>query len=337
MLDKLASVLKYNFLVVAFALLFTACGSTPAPAKKVTPPPAWVYSILPDDTSKKMYGLGIGNNREDAIKVALNDMVSHLSVTLKSSFRSKEKVTKYSQSSVVTSDIESSISNIKISNYKVIKSYKISYNKFAVMIETDKQKFVAGLKANLKDQEESISQHLQGILSRDILTRYNVEKLLAKEARKLNTTVTIISILDKQFNAQKNRNFILNVENQYLKEANKLKFFVQSDSASMPFAKKIQNFLAQKHFQVSLKKRGSILLSVKSKKNLNNSTLKIVIFNVNISAYDGKTRIGGKNIIIKERYNGSMISAYKSAAIHFEQDIKTQGINNVLGIDLDID
>ena len=336
MLDKLPFVLKYNLLVI-FVLFFIACGSTPTPPKKVTPPPTWVYSILPNDTSTKMYGLGVGKNREDAIKVALNDMVSRLNVTLKSSFRSKEKVTKYSQSSVVTSDIESTVSDIKINNYKVIKSYKISYKEFAVMIETNKQKFVAGLKANLKDDEESISQSLKSVLSRDIITRYNMKKLLAKEAKKLNTSVNIIAILDKQFNAQKNRNFILSIENEYLKESNNLKFFVQSDFKSRKFAKKIQNFLAQKHFQISSNKRDSVLLSIKSKRNLNKSIVKIVVFNISVSAYDGKTRIGGKNIIIKERYNGSMVSASKNAAIEFGEDIKTQGINGVLGIDLDIE
>jgi len=265
MLDKLPYVLKYNLLVV-FTLLFTACGSTPTPPKNVTPPPAWVYSILPNDTNTYMYGLGVGKNREDAIKVALNDMVSRLSVTLKSSFRSQEKVTKYSQSSVVTSDIESSVSDIKISNYKVIKSYKISYKEFAVMIETNKLKFVAGLKANLKNDEESISQHLKNLRSRDVLTRYNEKKSLAAEAQKLNTSINIISILDKQFSIKENRNFILHVENEYLHESNSLRFFVQSDSKSIPFAEKIKNFLGQKHFQISSKKEGSVLISIKSKK-----------------------------------------------------------------------
>lgn len=336
MQDKFPSVLKYNLLVI-FALLFTACGSTPTPVKKATPPPAWVNAILPNDTSTKMYGLGVGKNREDAIKVALNDMVSRLNITLKSSFRSKEKVTNYSQSSVVTSDIEASVADIKISNYKVIKSYKVSYKEFAVMIETDKQKFVAGLKANLKDDEESISQRLESVLSRDILTRYNMKKLLAKEAKKLNPTVSMIAILDKQFDMQNNRNFILRVEKEYLNESNNLKFFVQSDSQSIAFADKIKNFLAQQHFQISSRKQGAVLLSIKSKKNFNKSSVDIVVFTIDVSVYDAKTRIGGKNIIIKERYNGSMISAYKSAAIHFEQDIKTEGINNVLGIDLDIE
>ena len=336
MLTKFRHLLSYNFIVIV-ALLLTACGSTPTPAKKVTPPPSWVYSILPNDTASKMYGLGIGKNREDAIKVALNDMVSRLNVTLKSSFKSKEKVTNYSQSSVVTSDIEASVSDIKISNYKVIKSYKLSYKEFAVMIETDKQKFVAGLKANLKNEKESITRRLESIATRDILTRYNMKKSLALEAKKLNTTVSIISILDKKFDAPKNRQFILSMEKEYLNESNKLKFFVHSDSQSVPFADKIKNFLAQEHFQISSKKQGSVLLSVKSKKNMNKSSVDIVVFTIDVSVFDAKTRIGGKNIIVKERYNGSMVSAYKSAAIHFEEDIKSQGINSVLGIDLDIE
>lgn len=332
--NKFSLFFKYNLLAV-IVLLFSGCGATPIPPKKVTPPPSWVYSILPNDSAEKMYGLGIGRNREDAIKVALNDMVSRLDVTLKSSYKSKEKVTNYSQSSVVTSDIESTVSDIKINNYRVIKSYRLNYKEFAVMIVTDKRKFVKGLKENLKNSEESISNHLESIASRDVLTRYNMKKSLAKEAKKLETTLDIISILDKHFNIKKGRDFIFHIEQEYLQESNSLKFFVQSDSASRPFAQRIKNFLAQKHFQISSSRRGSLLLFIKSKKNLHNGVIKIVVFMINISAYDGRTRVGGKNIIMKERYNGSMASAYESASIHFEQDIKSQGINSLLGIDLD--
>lgn len=336
MLDKLQNVLKYNILIVSL-LFFSACGSTPSSPKKVVSPPAWVYAILPDDTPTKMYGLGIGKNREDAIKVALNDMVSRLSVTLKSSFQSKEKVTNYSHSSVFTSDIKSSVSDIKISNYKVIKSYRISYKEFAVMVESDKSKFIAGLKAKLKSDKESIKERFFSVASRDALTRYNVKKSLAKEAKKLATTVSIISLLDKNFNKATNDKFIREMEKSYLSEANKLKFYIKSDSIAKPFAKRIANFLAQKHFNIVSSNSGAIVLSVKVKRDLHQGDIEIVIFTIDMSVFDGITRIGGNSIIVKERYNGSMASAYKSATIHFEQDINTQGIKSLLGIDLDVE
>ena len=57
---------------------------------------------------------------------------------------------------------------------------------------------------------------------------------------------------------------------------------------------------------------------------------------MNVSVFDNSQRIGGKSVIIKERYNGSDANVYKNASIHLEQDIKSQGINEVIGINLNI-
>ena len=123
------------FIVAVSILVFSGCGgATPAPAKKTVPVPTWVSSILPNDTTTTMYGMATAKNRQSAINAALTDMVSRLGTTVESSFESIEKEENSFSQLSMKSIIKAEISKIKVNNYKVIKSHRISYREFAVMI-----------------------------------------------------------------------------------------------------------------------------------------------------------------------------------------------------------
>lgn len=326
-----------TLLSVVLVSLFTGCGgSTPAPVKKKTPPPAWVNGVLPNNTSTKLYGLGHGKNRESAIKDALSDMVATLGVSIESSFHSSEKFEHSYMATKTTNDIKSEVAKTKVNNYKVIKSYKVSYNEFAVMIETDKVKFVEGLKSTLQTKKDSITRKLQSVSGEDIVTRYNAKKRAAKEANSLLSTILMISELDPSFDKKANLAFITQVEKAFVAESKKLKFYVSGDRKSTQFVLKVKNFLAKKGFTVVSKKQGAVTVRMTTTETRTKGSIPIAVLNLNISIKDGKNSIGGKSLIIKERFRSSA-GVYKNAAIHFEQDIKEQGINEVLGLNLDID
>ena len=323
-------------LLTIFAITFSGCGgSKPAPAKKA-PTPKWITSVLPSDTATTMYGMGIGKNREIAINTALSDMVAKLGTSIESSYHTDQKVTNSYSTLEARYIIKSEVSKIKVNNYKVIKSYKMSYREFAVMIETDKKKFAEGLKADLKIRKKSIEQKYQALKSRDILTRYNGKKALSKEADTLKPMILMISQLDKTFDRDKNLQFVADKQKEFLSEQKNLQFFVKSDKKSTPFANKIKNYLAQNGFVVTSSSSHAVVIKLHTKENITRGNISIAVLTLNVGVYDKRDRIGGKTIILKERYNSSLASVYKNAAVHFEQDIKSQGINNLIGINLDI-
>ena len=329
--------MKYFIQIVTlFVILFTfaGCGGVkPTPAKVKTPPPSWVYGVPPADTQTKMYGLGIGKNRESAIQTALNNMVSKLSVTLKSSFQSKEKVEDFYHTSTVTNNIEANIAKIKINNYKIIRSYRINYREFAVMIESDKQRFVRGLEDDLEQKYKDILQRLAHSKNDTIIVRYNSTKELSKEAEKLKSSIWIISELDPHFDKSKYLHFITKMQTTFLKESQNLKFYVNGDAKSKIFVEKIKNNLLKKSFNLVDRKRNAIRVFVKTEKRVSNSFVKIVTYTIHITVYDGKNQIGGKTTVIKERDTDSQHAQYM-AAIAFNQSIEKSGINSVLGIEL---
>jgi len=329
--------LFYTLLLLTISLTFISCAtSTPSTPIKKEPTPAWVNSILPNDTDTQIFGMAIGKNRDAAIKAALSDMVAKLGTTIESSFESTEKEAHSYYSVSSTSNIKSSISKIKINNYKVIKSFRISYKEFAVMIVTDKQKFIRGLKDNLKIEKKSIQQQYDLANSSDALTKYNIKKDLAKQSTELISLVLILSEVDKNFNEKSNMSFISLKQKQFLLESNNLKFYVSYDKKSKVFAQKIKNYLAQKGFNVTNSKKNAVNINLTIHDNISKGRINIATLTLNIEVTDKAKRIGGKIVIIKERYTSSA-NVYKNASIHFEQDISSKGINNVIGINLDID
>ena len=324
-----------------FLLLFTVffiygCANktvTTSQAKTETLP-AWIEQPVVDD-DKYLYGLGIGKNREDAIKTALSDMVAKLGTTVESSFHSTQEVEGIYVKSITKNQIKSRVSKIKINNYKVIKSHKISYKEFAVMIKTDKQRFIDGLKANLKAKKQSMEQRVNSIEGSDTLTRYNIKKELRDDAQKLLSEVFILSELDKNFNKMEYLDFIDKRQKEFLQESKNLKFFIHSDKKSAKIGNVIKNYFAKNGFSVVNSKQDAIYIKIKTVNDVTkNSFINIAVLSFDISVFDKSHYIGGKSLVLKERYNGSYESVYKNAAIHLKQDIQAKGIDEVIGIDL---
>jgi hypothetical protein len=328
-------------LLFLIPFIFVGCGgSTPSVSKKEVSVvkkqrPSWVDGALPNDTQRYMYGLGIESDRQKAIKAALSDMVSKLGTTIESNYESNDVVINNSYTnSTVKNQIKTEVSKIKINNYKVVKSYKVSYREFAVLVETDKLKLVNGLKDTLKQHKRELEQKSKAIKNSDILTRYNKKKELAKEAKSMIAEIFIISELDTKFDKQKELDYITKKEDEALEEEENLKFYVRGTKKSEKFVGKIKNYLAQNGYVVTNSKKDAVNVVLSIKDYIKGS---IAVLTLDVKVIEKNNRIGGKSIVMKERYNGSKQSVYKNAAIHFEQDMNTMGINELIGLNLNKD
>ncbi|MDY0233672.1 MAG: LPP20 family lipoprotein [Sulfurimonas sp.] len=331
----LSRYIKTLVLLLSISLLGGCMGaSAPTSPSKVEPLPAWINAPLPSDSAEFMYGMAIAQDRDAAIKAALSDMVSKLGTTIESSYESNEEVRGGFVNSSVKNQIKSGVSKISINNYEVIKSHRVSYREFAVMVQSDKTKFIKGLKQSLEMQKKEISQKYDLLKSLDALSRYNAKKELSLRANELLSNILIISELDKNFDKKKNLDFIEVKQKEFLQEAKSLKFFVSGDAKSLKFIDIIKNYLAQNGFNV-VNSKDAIEIKAKTSENINrHASMQIAVITLDIGVYDKNRRIGGKSIILKERYSGSMESVYKNASIHLKQDIESQGINEVIGINL---
>ena len=327
---------KKVFFTIFIAFLMIGCAGkvSSVTSVKQTTPPTWIDKAPPFDDGKYLYGIGINKDRESAIKTALADMVAKLGVTIESSFESNMEVKGIYLKSKTTNQIKSKISEIKINNYKVIKSYKISYKEFAVMIKTDKQQFLRGLKDDLKFKKKTIMQRDLSINKSDKITRYNTKKELAQKAKELLPEVFIVYELDKSFHKKSYVDFILQRQKEFLSEAKKLRFYIQSDMKSIRFKGVIKDYLTQNGFNVTEDKKDTISIQIKTTDNIKIATNDIVVINVEISIYDHLKYIGGNSLRLKERHLNSIDKIYEYATIHLKEDISQKGIKEVMGINL---
>jgi len=314
----------FSFLLASFLMLsLSACmGTAPKPPQKKAPLPEWINAVLPNDTTNTMYGMAIAKNRDLAIKSALSDMISRLGVNIESTYESVEKSDAYHSSLHVKNSIKSEISQIKINNYKVIQSYRISYREFAVMVATDKQKFVAGLRADLEAKKTSLKERENALRGLDSFRKYRAKKVLSEDAKKLLPTLFMIAQLDASYEKKNDLNFVNRMEKSYLKASQKLQFFVHGDRKSQIFVEVIKNDLAEDGFSVSDSRKNALIIKLHTRDRVSSGNIAIITLNISVS--EKKSRIGGKTIILKERYNGSWASVYKNASIHLQEDIKSR-------------
>jgi len=176
---------------------------------------------------------------------------------------------------------------------------------------------------------------LASVTSKDTLSKYNLKQELSKEADAMLSTVLIAAKLSsaKKFDKGSYLKFISLIKADFIQEQKSLNFYVSGDANSVSFVKHLKNFLAQKNFSVSgVKKANSVLVKVQTSDSIGSGS--IAVLKINIDVVSQTQNIGGKSIILKERYNGSKSSVYKNASIHFEQEIKELGLNEALGVEL---
>lgn len=333
--------LSRSFFTFLFAVLIGGCVTVPLAVAIAEPKtlPTWIDRPVNSD-ALYMYGVAVGVNRDDAIKAALTDMTSKLGTTIESLYESSEEVQgSYYHKLSVNNKINSRVEKIKVNNYEVVKSFRVSYKEFAVMIRTDKNKFVSGLKESLKREKKSIEDELSLLNGNHALSRYNTLKRLDEKSQELYSDVIIISELDRGFKKDKYLDFISKSKVRFLKEKNALNFYIYGDKKSQKFIETIKALLSKDGFNIVDKSHeNSVHVRFKTTETLTRSnSMNIAVLSINIDVFSNEQTIGGKTLIIKERYNGSQASLYKNASIHFEEDIKSQGINELIGINIDLD
>ncbi len=331
--------IKTFLLALGIILLTAGCGGSkpaPAPVVKKKPLPSW-YLNPPKDDARYMYGVGSAEDRDAAIKAALVDMVSKLGVSIESSMEStQETLNNYYANSVSKSTIKAQVSKIRISNYEVVAAQRISYREFAVLIKSDKHALFAGLKKEVDGKLEQMKERLKLAKSMDRLSRYNLKKKLAQEAKELTANVYILAQLRPDFNDKPYLQEIQRIQEAFEKEKAQLAFgvFAKNKEASI-FAEKITNYLTSKGLSVK-RSPNSLKITVESSMNVVYSTFTIAVVKVKIKVFDGKNIVGSTDRVIKLRYNAQKESLLRRAAAELEKDLRNEGLQKVLGLKLDL-
>jgi hypothetical protein len=323
------NIIKLFFLIL-ITIFFSGCLDTKPSVKKVQTP-HWIKTT-PKDNKKFTYGVGISKTKEGALKEALNDVISKLGVKVKSSFVNKEIVDGYYSRSISSSNIEATVSKIRVTNYKVEKSQRLSNSEYAVLIIVDNKKFFNTLKKDINLLKKSIEKSLERSATLDAINRYKIKKEISKDCDILLSNTLVAYQLDNSFDKNIYFNFVSDVKDDYYSEAKSLRFFVMGDDRSENFAKVINKGLLNKNFTiVDDRELKSVKVYLKITDNIS-SKKDIVKIKIDIKVLDGQKLVGNNTVVLKERFNSSKSKIYDLAYVHFEQEMKELGLENILGI-----
>jgi len=241
-------------------LLLTGCAhesAPPAPAHEVKPLPAW-YLHPPQNDARWLYGVGEGETMEEATKQALADLLARLSVTVSSTWRSRQ----YSHEDVYeyvekerSHEIETRVRALPLPHYRTLESAHPAWNRYLALVGVERKDLSKSLASEIARERERLERRWREAKERDGMTRLRAAEAAAKGYEALLPKALTLASVDPSAGelARKVEEKYLEYARQAGEEKARLRFCIDTP-ASDPFAKAAAAALSAKGYTVSDKK-----------------------------------------------------------------------------------
>lgn len=333
--------MKIFITFLTLVLLFVSgCSTQKQIVVKKQELPSW-FSNPQKSTSKMLYATGEGKNRDEAIKDALNMMVSILGVSIASGFDSKVVensggIDAYEQTT--SSEIRSSVKKIKVSNYKLLQSKEFSFTRHLVLIESDKKKLFDSLKKEL-DQKFAIIEREENNLSNNIIEKFRVCKDAKNSLVDTPNTLIIMNALQNSFDSIDYVEKLQGVNNDYEKILSSISFSIESNKDAKDLEPVISSGLSAKKLQILTQKEElstHLIIKINSKTKKANAygfILARAAISIEVKDYKG-TIIGSNKLNINGQSTHGYSDAKENVAMKLHALVEKDGIEKVIGLSL---
>lgn len=303
--------------------------------------PAW-FSKLPKSTSNMLYATGEGKNREEAIKDALNLMTSTLSVYIASKFDSKtvENVgTTNNYQQMTRSEIESSVKKIRIGNYELLKSQEFSFNRYIVLIKSDKRILFESLKKELDQKFMTIEKRQENLSKQNIVKQFRGCKDAKNSLLYVPNTLIIMSVLENSFDSSDYIEKLQSVNNDYDKLESSITFSIETNKEAKGLEPVIRTGLSLKRLQILTQKEDinthlRVIINSKIKKaNAYGFILARSAISIVVKDYKGVI-IGSNKLNISGQSVQSYLEAKEHVAMKLNKMVQKDGIAKIIGLSL---
>jgi len=323
--------IKSKFIIFFLGIFFfNSCVSATAKLKE-----NW-YDNPPADNELYFYGIGYGDNLEEAKRDALSQISSKISVNVASSFNSSvtanrigddEEVIKTTKNEVIAKS-----KSIEYTDVKVVKSTTIDGQK-VVLVEVNREELLENYLRKLNKIDNEIK--LQWSFFKEANNPFEKLKIASKIDKLLKQTDSIfplLHILSVRFDDSKYLKRYQNYTKEIQKVKNNLKVKIVSDENSKPLAELIAEYLSNEGVKISPNYDVIIKISTKAKKRKYKSTnekfkkLTFALRKTTIVVYDKNGNIIS-NTIYKTKEaspNGFKDALYKTTK--YENKIKQKGV-----------
>lgn len=337
--------MKFNTSFLALVLIFLLGSCTaPEPEPSVHEEkllPQW-YLVPPNSSETYLYGAGEGSTHKKAIRSALENMASKLGISIASHYTStlsSHTVYREYVSKSITSNIQSEVAGIRISNYEVIKSVQWRYNRFIVLVRSDRNRFAKSLVSDIDRKMNRIKNKETLVRTGNAITRY---RFYAESSETINTmfpTLLVLSTLSDSFDDSPYLIFAEKINHDFQTLKNSITFSLQGDRHASGFIEALRVSLTDQHFKVirhQASGNNHIIIDLRTAiKNSRAYDIYIAKTILDISVKDNKnTVIGGNRVTINAQALQSKEAALDNAAKKLQAMLKKEGVEKILGIPL---
>ncbi|MBA1437806.1 MAG: LPP20 family lipoprotein [Epsilonproteobacteria bacterium] len=331
---------RYRGFILALVVSFlTGCGGASKdvmlePKKEL---PSW-YTNPPQSTATTLYALGEGKDKQEAITNALNYLASTLSVSIESTYNAKTVVKEgrvEENNAEYRSDVTSEVQKIRIGNYQVVQAKQLGFKRYAVLIESNKQRLLQSLKQELEQTMQIYRAMEQDLRSDDALSHYIFYKKARQKLQNLPRTLLIMQELESSFDANRYLEKVKYVNEKYSYYKNNITFLVRSniDNMDAPLAKaitqqgfRIRNLPNKMHYTVH------VSTSV-SKAKAYGFTLARAEVHIKTKNYKGVVVASNVLNLVGQSTQGYNV-AMQDLVRKFDQKIQQDGLAKVLNLDI---
>jgi len=333
-----------NFSITAILmsglLFFAGCAAqkeVEIPQKKVLP--SW-YTNPPQTTETTLYSIGEGEDRDEAIKNALNMMASTLSVSISSQFDSKRVVQEglvNTHQSTVTSQTQSDVKKIRISSYELLESHALGFRNHIVLIKSQKKKLFESLKGELEQKFALADSQIASLSSQHALKQLSGYKKVKDEISDVPNTLVVMNVLNSSYSGKEYIQKIDRINSSYEKLLSSITVAIICDGESKNLEAPIREGFSSKGIRIKGESgRTHFKISVKSNTQKASSygfTLARCAIEISVQDYKGSVVASNKLNIVGQSTQGYEV-AKESVAVKLDDMIRKEGIGKITGLDL---
>lgn len=288
-------------LIFLFIFLFSGCATNNKIEIKTPQYPSWYLNPIFED-SKYLYGIGEGENINNAIQSAISSISSRLSLTISSTSNIYNKsYTDYKEYIIKESiqEIFSKTENIKFNNYEILNSKKIAFNNFIINLQIKKIDLLNSLTNELTLLNKNLNIKEIELLNHDPLTKYLSYKEIFKQQYSYINKVEIVKNLNKNFDE---KSFYKSLDERYskiYKNKNLSTFYIKNSTNNELISNKLKEEL-NKDFLIL--DNTNVKYKVEISSNINKKTSHgffIVDNNITLKIYYENRLLKTKNYITK--------------------------------------
>lgn len=293
------------------ALCATLGGCGLIPSKKVEKAPQWALNP-PPNTDTALYGTGMKRNRDSAIKSALAQIASNLSVNISAESLSQTRAQNGQENMRYAEDVKAQVNKTQFSNYKVLNSQAVS-NGVWVLVEVDKAQMANDLHSKITRSQTQLSQQFKEFSTASSLEKAQLAPKLHAELVDMRAAIATLESIQKNSNNAQATAFILSKEAELRKAKSSMKVKIEHDKNTSLLANKIATLLSQKDVKVveGGSRKGKSVIVINSKvNNLKIQNAFVAKIELKLDAIDDQ----GKTIkSYLKTLNGASPSSYAAA------------------------